>query len=254
MRILIIEDEKIAADRLAHIIRQYDAETEIIANIDTVKKAIDWFSFNPAPDLIFMDIHLGDGLSFDIFEQVEVSAPVIFTTAFDEYAVKAFKVNSIDYLLKPIDAEEVGKAFTKYKNIFVGRNDFKRIDIQVLEQLFTQSQKIYKSRFLVKIGEKIQSVSVDDIAFFYSKEKATYLQLKRNQHFIIDFTLEQVEEMVDPACFFRINRQYLISVEAIKEIIMYSNSRLKVLLKDFQTDDIIISREKVSNFKNWLDR
>lgn len=250
MNILIIEDEKPAANRLSKLLEQHFPGVLPIANLDTVTRAINWFDQNPEPDLIFCDIQLADGISFEIFEKVKLSTPVIFTTAYDQYAIKAFQVNAIDYLLKPIDPVELAKAVEKFKT----RQVKPELDLDLLKSLLQPEKKSFKSRFLVRFGEKIQSISIEETAFFFSEERVTFLQTSEGKKFVLDSTLEQVEAAVDPGFFFRINRKYLCRVDSIEEVLSYSNSRLKIKLKNSSDKDILISREKVAEFKNWLDR
>ena len=249
MTILIIEDEKPAANRLIKLLEGYFPEANFGGNLDTVSRSIKWLEENPAPDLIFCDIQLADGISFEIFEKVQVSSPVIFTTAFDQYAIRAFQVNAIDYLLKPIDPVDLSRAIEKFKSRQIKPN----LDFEVLKGLLQQEKKVYKTRFLVRFGEKIQSVAVDQIAFFFSEERVTFLQTDAGKKYVLDSTLEQVESQVDPITFFRLNRKYLARVDAVEEVFSYSNSRLKVKLKNCVDNDILISREKVGEFKAWLD-
>lgn len=249
MNILIIEDEKPAANRLIKLLEVHFLGTFPIANIDTVARAVAWFDQNPEPDLIFCDIQLADGISFEIFEKVKLSTPIIFTTAYDQYAIKAFQVNAIDYLLKPIDPVDLAKAVEKFKASKLKPT----LDLDVLKSLLQPEKKSYKSRFLVRFGEKIQSIPIEETAFFFSEERVTFLQTSEGKKFVLDSTLEQVEAAVDPAVFFRINRKYLCRVDAVEEVLSYSNSRLKVKLKNSSDKDILISREKVGEFKNWLD-
>lgn len=250
MKILIIEDEKPAAHRLIKLLELHFPGISPIANLDTVTRAVGWFGQNPEPDLIFCDIQLADGISFEIFEKVRLSTPVIFTTAYDQYAIKAFQVNAIDYLLKPIDPIELAKAVEKFKS----RQVKPALDLDILKSLLQPEKKSYKSRFLVRFGEKIQSISIEEIAFFFSEERVTFLQTAEGKKFVLDSTLEQVEAAVDHSVFFRINRKYLCRVDAVEEVLSYSNSRLKVKLKNSSDNDILISREKVGEFKDWLDR
>ncbi|MCS5490748.1 LytR/AlgR family response regulator transcription factor [Algoriphagus limi] len=250
MRILLIEDENPAAKRLLTLLKPHFSEAEFFGNLDSVKSAIHWLETNPEPDLIFCDIQLADGLSFEIFQKRPIQAPVIFTTAFDQYAIKAFQVNAVDYLLKPIDPEELERAVDKFK-----KNQLrKELDIHLLEQLLKPQTKTYKSRFLVRFGEKIQSIPVEEVAFFFSEERVTFLQTQAGKKYVLDQTLEQTESQVDPLNFFRINRKYLVSHPSIEEVLTYSNSRLKVKLVNCTDSDILISREKVSDFKSWLDQ
>jgi len=256
MKVLIIEDEKLAADRLASLIKKYDAGIEIVGKVGSVRKAVETINTLYLPELIFMDIQLGDGLSFEIFEKTEIKCPVIFTTAYDEYAIRAFKVNSIDYLLKPIDADELAVAINKYRNLHKSASikEPSAPNLALLEQamqLLRQQQ--YKNRFVIKIGEHIKYVPTEDIDFFFSMEKATFLQTKDNKRFVIDYPLDQLEKMVDPKLYFRINRAYLVGLTSIEDIVSYSNSRLKTILRNNSDLDIVVSRDKVQSFKDWLD-
>ena len=249
MNCLIIEDEKEAAIKLAGLIKKYDQNIEIPDTIQSVKNAVIWLNNNKTPDLIFMDIQLSDGLSFEIFEQTIVKAPVIFTTAYDEYALKAFKVNSIDYLLKPISQSELNKAVDKYKE----NNMPKEISAQVFDNVLHALTKKHKSKFLIKVGEHIKIFTVDDVQCFYSMEKYTFLQNNAGRDYAIAYSLDQVENLIDPAKFFRINRSFLVSSSAISNIVSYSNSRLRIDLKSNNSESLIVSREKVQDFKKWLE-
>ena len=254
MQILIIEDEVLAANRLKSLLTEYDPACQITDQIDSVKGAIKWFLTHESPDVVFMDIQLGDGLSFEIFDYCEIKCPIIFTTAYDQYAIQAFKVNSIDYLLKPFDKEDIRKAFDKLDKIRGGNAfnpDVKKTGIKETIKMLGER---YKSRFIVKVGEHIHSVQVKDVLYFLSREKATFMQTGQGKRFIIDHSLEQVTDMIDPADFFRINRKYLIHIDAISDIVSYSNSRLKLTLSECDDRDIIVSRDKVQAFKQWLDR
>ncbi len=252
MNVLIIEDEKLAADHLSSLIRLYDHEINIIDRLDSVKKSVQWFNTNQQPDLVFMDIQLADGISFEIFDQTIVNCPIIFTTAFNEYALKAFKVNSIDYLLKPIDFDELKVAIDKYKEIrgVPEQNQYQLVMDNVMSMLSDN----YKQRFVIKVGEHIKSVPVENILYFYSLEKATFLHTADDHNYVIDYSIEQLETLLDPQKFYRINRKYLISMNSINDIISYSNSRLKIELKHSTDMDAIVAREKVNKFKKWLDR
>ena len=252
MKVLLVEDESMAAKRLVTLLEKIDPQIEVLAKLDSVKRAVAWLKENEA-DLLFFDIQLADGLSFEVLEQVEVTAPIVFTTAFDEYAIQAFKLNSIDYLLKPIDPEELGNALTKYKNLFAAK-ETPSMNMALIEQAMQMMTKKYKERFVVKIGEHIRTLPVAETAYFFSQEKATYLQTIEMKRFIIDYTMEQVEQLVDPEKFFRINRKYLVSLEAVKDIVTYSNSRLRLILNHSDEMDAIVSRDKVQEFKKWLDK
>ncbi|CAN5832171.1 LytTR family DNA-binding domain-containing protein [soil metagenome] len=258
MRVLIIEDEKPAADRLASLLRQLDPQVEVTGVIPAVKKAVQVLTeLKGWPDLIFMDIHLADGLSFDIFELTEVKSPVIFTTAYDAYALRAFKVNSIDYLLKPTDADELEAALRKFWNLRAAPAPPAPLpDLTQMAQAVQMLQgQPYKTRFVVKVGEHLRPVAVEAIDFFFSFEKATFMQTREGKRYVVDYTLEQLEQLVDPRQFFRINRGYLVHLPAIQDIISYTNSRLKTILRHHPaSEDVVVSREKVQAFKEWLDR
>ncbi len=254
MRVVIVEDEKLSAERLAHLVKKIDPSFEIVAQVDSVKRTVQWLESNPAPDLIFLDIQLADGLSFEIFDKSKVTSPVIFTTAYDEYAIKAFKVNSIDYLLKPIDEEELKAAIEKFKQLMPSMEPTQTLPADRLENLLASLSKSYKERFIIKVGDHLKSVETSTIDHFMSQEKATFIQNKEGKRFIVDFTLDQVESLVDPSFFFRINRKYIVSFPAIKDIIAWSNSRLRLVLNNSDDSDVVVAREKVNAFKEWLDR
>ncbi len=254
MNVLIIEDEVPAAEKLGRYLKRYDENISIAAQLTAVADAIKWLKANQEGiDLIFMDIQLTDGKSFEIFEHVTVQKPIIFITAFDEYAIDAFKVSSIDYLLKPITYDDLSNALNKlaaFKKNFSATNTSPAFDIN--KALGLLQQKTYKTRFMVKLGEHIRSVTVDDIALFYAEGRDVYLITNEKRKFIIDFKLEELEEMLDPALFHRVNRSFIIQINAIKEVLVYSNSRLKITTQIAFDKEIIVSREKVSPFKNWL--
>jgi DNA-binding LytR/AlgR family response regulator len=253
MNVLIIEDEPHAAERLEKLIREVLPSSSIIGVIDTVKKSTQWFKANPTPDIIFMDIQLADGLSFSIFEQCEVKSPVIFTTAYDEYALKAFKVNSVDYILKPVDKEDLARAIKKLQTLSKSDSNTKEL-LDNIGHAVQMLMKKYKTRFVIKVGEHLKTIEVDSVRYFYSQEKATFCVSEDNRNLILDYTLEQLEEMLDPAVFFRINRKYFVRASAIQDIISYTNSRLRLVLKGSTDNDIIVARERVQEFKAWLDR
>jgi two-component system LytT family response regulator len=244
---------------LSGLIRTIDDTVEIVGMLDSIKNSIAWFKANPQPDLAFMDIQLADGLSFEIFDQIKISCPVIFTTAFDEYALRAFKVNSIDYLLKPVDSEELKLALDKYQHLHPSNNEngiiqSTNLSTPVMDKVLQMLTKSYKNRFLVSAGEHIKTIPVDQINFFYSMGKATYLNSSENKEYDIDYTLEELEVLLNPAYFFRINRKFIIAMKSIKDIVGYTNSRLKLRLINSTDEDIIVSREKVTAFKGWLDQ
>ena len=257
MRALIIEDEKLAADRLASMLQQLDPTITILGKIESVRKAVQQFESGLKPDLAFLDIQLADGLSFEIFDKTTVPCPVIFTTAYDSYAIRAFKVNSIDYLLKPIDKDELAASLQKFRNLLPAAPapTPSTPNLELLQKAMQMlGHQSYKNRFVVKVGEHLKSIPVEQIDFFFSQEKATFLQTRDNKRFVIDFSLEQLETMIDPQQFFRINRSYLIGLEAIQDIVSYSNSRLKTFLRHSSDQNVVVSREKVNAFKAWLDR
>jgi DNA-binding LytR/AlgR family response regulator len=251
MKVVIIEDETLAAKRLEGLLRQCDPSVEVTATLPSIKSAVKWFAANPPPDLLFMDIHLEDGLSFTIFEQVELDTPVIFTTAFDEYMLKAFKVNSIDYLLKPINREELTAALHKYKKLSrpAAHQDLRSLLTEVLRK-----EPAYKSRFVIAAGAKIKTIAVEEIAYFYSEEKLTLLVTAQNHRFPVDYTLDKLTEILDPAHFFRVNRKCIVRMKAIEAIHKYSASRLKLTLSPPPDADVFVSTERYTAFKEWLDQ
>lgn len=252
MNILLIEDEQPAAKRLANLIRECRPQANILPAIDSVENAVKWLESNAMPDLIFMDIQLADGLSFDIFNQIKIQSPLIFTTAYDQYTLKAFKVNSVDYLLKPIDPKELAAAFVKFDQIFGKKVSYDLVAIQQLIQSMSQPQ--YKERFLVRVGQQMIYIQVVDIQYFYSENGLAYAKTADNKKHLIDYTLEQLEESLNPADFFRINRKLIAHVNAIVKIAPYFNSRLKLEIKPKPEFEVVVSRERVNDFKKWLDR
>lgn len=254
MDVVIIEDEALASKRLQELIKTYDPKVRIRARLDSVKSSIKWFQENAHPDLTFMDIQLADGLSFEIFEHITLEAFVIFTTAFDEYAIRAFKVNSIDYLLKPIDFEELSFAIDKYKEISGEyRMNIPAVSKDMSNTIISMLKNAHKDRFAVKVGEYIKTFTIDEIICFYSFDKSTYALLSNKRNYIVDYSLEQLENILDPKHFFRISRKFIVKLNGIQEIISYSNSRLRLKLKVSPGDeDVIVSREKVPMFKTWL--
>lgn len=252
MKILIIEDEPQAAQRLESLIKAIEPDVVVLDKIDSVKRTVEWLTRHAPPDLIFMDIHLADGISFSVFEQCEVRSPVIFTTAYDAYALKAFKVNSIDYILKPVDLDELRSAFNKLRNLKGETNA--KILLENIDRAMELLTRKFKNRFVTKVGEHLRTIEVDQILYFYSQEKTTFCHTRDGRNVILDYTLEQLEEMLDPSLYYRINRKYLVSAQAILDIVAYNNSRLKLVLKDSPDNDVIVARERVQTFKSWLDR
>jgi DNA-binding LytR/AlgR family response regulator len=250
MNIIIIEDEKPAARLLQRKVEKLGLQVHTL--LHSVEEALDWFHHNTHPDLIFLDIQLSDGLSFEIFEQIDIKSAVIFTTAFDEYALRAFKLNSIDYLLKPIDEDELEVAINKFKSQ-VQKNTVSNLDFDMIKKMILGNEtKEFKKRFSVKIGQQLKVFSVDEVECFYSENKGTYLHTFEGRNYLLDATLEQIEEELNPKDFYRVSRKFIIPLKAIKEIQVYSNSRLKVILPTYKDEEVIVSREKVSDFKNWI--
>lgn len=251
MKILIVEDESINASRLKRLLEELEPDCEILAIIDTVVDTVAWLNSNTAPDLITMDIRLADGLSFSIFDEIHITCPVIFTTAYDEYAIRAFKVNSIDYLMKPIEKNELEYALTKFKSLNKTETNFTNI-AGILKELI--HKPVFRLRFLVTYRDGYKSVDVSDIDFIYSEFKTSNLFLKSGVIISIPQTMEELEHELDPNIFFRANRQFFIRVESIKSIANYFNAKLKIQLKLDPEREVIISREKAPFFKQWLDR
>ena len=257
MNVLIIEDEPFAQNELKRLLAIAIPEVVILDCIDSVEDSVLWFSKNRHPDLVFMDIQLADGLSFEIFNEIKIISPVIFTTAFDEYAIQAFKVNSIDYLLKPVELIELEKALEKLDELKKQyRKDSSFINQNQLEKLLELSKqgREYKSRFIAKIGDQIKSIKVADIAYFYAEDNEVFISSLNNRPFIIDYSLNQLSEMLNPKYFFRINRAYIVNINAIHKIHKFFNSRLKIDLQPARDDTIIISRVKVPEFLEWMEK
>lgn len=254
MKALIIEDEYPAAERLQKLITKADEEIEVCAVLDSVESSIKWLAANPAPDIIFSDIQLSDGLSFEIFEKALVNSPIIFTTSYDEYAVKAFKVKSIDYLLKPIKQQELEKAIQKYKELTQesARPDH-ALKLESLLDVLPTNQKKFKTRFLVKSREQLIPVFEEQIAYFQTSNELVLLVKKDGKKYLIDYTLEQLEKLLNPENFFRLNRQFLSHLSAIHEIHTYFNGKLKLELAPRTTDEVVVSRDKAGPFKTWLE-
>ena len=252
IRVLIVEDEELAAEKLDILLQKSNKEVKLLATLDAVESSLDWLANNPAPDLIFLDIHLSDGLSFSILEKLNLNIPVIFTTAFDHYAVKAFKHNSVDYLLKPFGLDDLNLALDKYDERINASSEL--IDLKSLIQDLKGAGEHKQKRFLVHKGPKIITIGVEEVAYFYAADKMVYLKdFKGNDH-IIDFTLDKLEFIIDPACFFRINRKIIVNVNAIQELYYYSKSKLKVILQPDASFDVFVPIEKTSRLKKWLNQ
>ena len=251
MDVLIIEDEKPAARRLGRMLQSLNIEAK--AMLHSVEESLAWFQENEHPDLIFLDIQLSDGLSFEIFESIEIKSAIIFTTAYDEYALQAFKLNSIDYLLKPIDNDDLETAVNKFKEripenggLSIDLNDIKKLLVNPLE-------REYKKRFTVKVGQHLKMISIDAIECFYSENKGTYIHTNENRDYLIDLTLEELEKELEPQTFFRVSRKFYVNINAIKDMVSYTNSRLQIKLHTFNEQEVIVSRERVRDFKDWLE-
>lgn len=251
MNVLIIEDEAFAARRLENMIRESEPNIVVVAKLQSVKESVAWLKSNPHPDLIFLDIQLDDDLSFAIFEQVSVQSKIIFTTAFDEYAIKAFKLKSIDYLLKPIIQEELDGAIRKYKNWDQEKNLM--IDPQELRKLLQPNQPTYRERFMVSVGEKLKTIQTQDIAYFFSTSGITFVVMNSRHQYSVDMSLDVLKDQLNPKDFFRINRQYLVCLSAIANVIVFPKSRLKIVLNPPTDESLFISLDKVTEFKRWMD-
>lgn len=251
MKVLIIEDEKLAAEKLERYLSKYNGEIEVLAQLPSVGESIEWLTQNQSElDLIFMDIQLTDGLSFEIFHSVTITRPIIFTTAYDEYAIDAFKVNSIDYLLKPISFMDLSKALKKLEGLKKQLNPPDNLNAAIRQ---ISQKSTYKDRFLVKRGNHIQSIPTTDIILFYAEGRTAFLLTGEGKKYIIEYKLEDLESMLDPKTFYRVNRSFIVSIQGIQDILMYSNSRLKITLEVDIDKEIIVSREKVKRFKGWLE-
>ena len=249
MNIIIIEDEKPAARLLQRKVEKLGLQVNTM--LHSVEESITWFQNNAHPDLIFLDIQLSDGLSFEIFEQIDIKSAVIFTTAYDEYALRAFKLNSIDYLLKPIDEDELEVAINKFKVRTQAQNF--SLDFEAIKRMLVNPvEKEYKKRFSVKIGQQLKVISIDEVECFYSENKGTYIHTLDNRDYLIDATLEVLETEINPKDFYRVSRKFIVPLKAVKEIQVYSNSRLKIILPTYKDDEVIVARERVSDFKEWI--
>jgi two-component system, LytTR family, response regulator LytT len=246
MKVLIIEDEAAAARRLAKLIQEIDPNIEVLEQLDSIESSVNWLEKHGAPDLLFMDIHLADGSSFEIFRFVKMDKPVIFTTAYDEYALRAFKVNAIDYLLKPLKKAELEQAINKYRNL----QKPAEMNYQALASSLQGDR--YNSRFLIRFGQNIKVVEFRDAAYFYTEDKITFIVTKEGKRYPVEPSLEKLEEMADPRAFFRINRQFIVNIESIKEMYAYSKSRVKLKLDPPTDKETIVSTERSPVFKKWL--
>jgi two-component system response regulator LytT len=250
MNIIIIEDEKPAARLLQRKVEKLGLQVNQM--LHSVEESITWFQNNPHPDLIFLDIQLSDGLSFEIFSTIDIKSAVIFTTAYDEYALRAFKLNSIDYLLKPIDEDDLEMAVNKFKARNITISNWS-LDFEMIKKMLVNPiDREFKKRFTIKMGQQLKMVNIEEVECFFSENKGTYLHTFDGRDYLLDTTLEQLENELNPKEFYRVSRKFIIPMKAIKEIQIYSNSRLKVILPTYKDDEVIVSREKVTDFKEWL--
>ena len=250
--IVIIEDEKPNADRLIRILKMFRSDLEVLQILESVEDSIAWLTINEPPDLLLMDIRLSDGLSFEILKKIKLNSPIIFTTAYDEYAISAFKFNSIDYLLKPVEKEELEGAFIKLERQ-KELQTLQNTNIENLLKYFSRTTKNSRERFLLPYKDGFYTLEVDEVAYFFSEMKVTRAHTKKNLKHIIPNTLEELEEQLDEKLFFRANRQFILNISSISEVKNYFNGRLKVYLKQECSSEVIVSREKSASFKKWLD-
>ena len=257
MKILIIEDEELAVKKLHKMLIGIDDSIEVIANLDSIESSVEWLENNETPDLIMMDIELLDGQSFEIFNRVKVKSPVIFTTSYDEYALKAFKVNSVDYLLKPIQREDLAAALNKYRQMFAAPAASQpsiNMDMLVKELQQKLQPKEYRKRFLVKNVQKLVSVETDDIAYFYSDGRLNFFKTTDNKKYVVDYTMDELEDMLNPQDYFRVSRSFYVSVACISKIDDYFGNRLILQLQPATDKEVLVSREKVMPFKKWMGK
>jgi DNA-binding LytR/AlgR family response regulator len=253
MKALIIEDEPLAARRLQKLFLELEKDAEVLGLLDSVKSSVEWLNHKPNPDLLLMDIQLSDGLCFDILLKTNVQVPIIFTTAYDEFALKAFKLNSVDYLLKPIDKDELKRAIDKFKSLSGFRkSSFSEDQIKNVIDLLSKQQP-YKTRFLVKLGDRLEPVSVSEIDYFFAEDKLNFIVTKGKKMFM-DYSLDELEPQLDPVNFFRLNRKFIASINSIGNIFTHLNGKLKIVVKGLEKEEIFVSRERATEFKKWLDR
>jgi len=256
IKVVIIEDELPAQRLLKETLQEINFDTKVIGCLDSIKSAVEWFQNNPHPDIVLLDIQLSDGLSFEIFKQAKVESAIIFTTAYDEYAIQAFKVNSIDYLLKPVEKDELKTAFEKYHNYnkqFIQKQN-SNIDFSELASLIKGEKTEYRKRFLIQSNESFFHLPVEDIALFYSMQGITFAVTFEKREYPVNFSLENLKDHLQPDNFFKINRQFIVNIDAIKRVHSYYNGKLKIEIQPSHSQDIIIGKDKTSSFKRWLDR
>lgn len=255
MTVFIIEDEQLGIDRLERQLKEIDASIRIVGTAESIKSSVQWLVQNDPPDLIFMDIELSDGQSFDIFHKTEVKSPIIFTTSYNEFALQAFKVNSVDYLLKPIKKEELRKGIEKFRQLKQQFNSEPAFNInQLIEELKQQQLRSFRSRFLVKQGQRLMTIAIEDIAYFFIDGRLTYLKTWDNRRYVVDYSLDDLLPMLNPDQFHRINRSFIIQVRSIEQVHTYFNGKLKLLLSPEAEKEVLVSREYASTFKEWLGK
>lgn len=254
MKVVIIEDEFLTAQRLDSLLNKYDPTIEVMAILPSVAESVKWFKQDNDPDLVFMDIHLEDGQSFSIFESINLDVPVIFTTAYDEYMIKAFKVNSIDYLMKPVNAEELAQAIDKFKRVHGEKNDDEPGSISALLQNLQKKEAEFKERFLISAGSRLKTIEIAEVNYFYSADKITYLVTRDSQRLPIDTSLDKLIGQLNPKEFFRVNRQLIVKFPAIENIHVYPKSKLKIDLQPAMKEDVFVSLDRVAEFKEWLGK
>ncbi len=254
MHVLILEDEKLSAERLRDLCLDLEPDTTILATLASVEQAVRWLADNPAPDLMLVDIHLADGSCFELFRRVPVQAPLIFTTAYDRHAIEAFKHNSLDYLLKPIDRDELQRAFAKFNDWRERQTSAKEFDIEALTQTIRRFNQSYKQRFLVRFGDNLLYKTTAEIAYFFADDKTVYLVAADGKRFVVDYRLDQLDDLLDPMCFYRISRKFIIRIDAIQRIRSVMGSRLQLFLKPIPDADVYVSKERVTEFKAWLNQ
>jgi two-component system, LytTR family, response regulator len=256
MNILIVEDEELAVKKIKKTLAAVDETAVVQGETDSIETTVQWLEENAAPDLILMDIELADGQSFEIFKLIEVKSPVIFTTSYDEFALKAFKVNSIDYLLKPVQKEELEAALNKYKKLKENKSSSSDVSMdELVRQLQQKLQpKEYRKRFLVKHGQRLVSIDVNDIAYFFADGRLNFFITHDNKKYVVDYTMDELEDMIDPKNFFRISRSFYVSVNSIEKIDDYFGNRLILGLKPVNSKEALVSREKVTEFKTWMGK
>lgn len=254
INVLIVEDEIHAQEELCRLLSNSPYNIKILETIDNIDDTVDWINNNPSPHLMFFDIQLSDGLSFEILKETKISAPIIFTTAYDEYAIKAFKVNSIDYLLKPLKQNELNSALQKFESLNKQNNTDFVIDMETIAKLLSNNKQDFKKRFMAKLGDQIYHISIDEISYFKAEDNEVMLITTDNNRYFIDYSLDQITSLVDPELFHRINRSYITHISSIKKISKYFNSRLTIELHPIAGENVIISRAKVSKFLKWIDK